>query len=92
MGGVLKCIADDDDHSGGFELSCEIYNSSYFLVFKHKIPLLLETHVFCFVLSHERKREILLGVALNYPKNLTYLKHFPLIYMLAANKRVMLDN
>ena len=57
MGGVLKCIADDDDHSGGFELSCEIYNSSYFLVFKHKIPLLWETHVFSFRSYHMRERE-----------------------------------
>ena len=57
MGGVLKCIADDDDDSGGFELSCEIYNSSYFLVFKHKIPLLWETHVFCFVsITWEKER------------------------------------
>ena len=61
MGGVLKCIADDDDHSGGFELSCEIYNSSYFLVFKHKIPLLCETHDFLVFrkVTREHKRKFL---------------------------------
>ena len=32
--------ADDHHHSGGFELSCEIIIHHYFLVFKHKTPLL----------------------------------------------------
>ena len=90
MGGVYKCI--DDDHSGGLELSCEIIIHHIFLYLSIKYRYCEKRTFFVSFLSHERKREILLGVALNYPKNLTYLKHFPLIYMLAANKRVMLDN
>ena len=57
MGGVWKCIADDDNDSGGFELSCEIIIHHIFLYFKHKIPLLWESHVFYVSYTHTRERE-----------------------------------
>ena len=55
MGGVLKCI-DDDDDSGGFELSCEIIIHQIFLYYQNTATV-RNTRFVYFVKSHERRRE-----------------------------------
>ena len=60
MGGVLKCIADDDDDSGGFELSCEIIIHHIFLYLSIKYRY-CENHTFFMfrILTREKERKFL---------------------------------
>ena len=59
MGGVLKCIADDDDHSGGFELSCEIIIHHIFLYLNIKCRYCENYTILSFTQSYERVKTFL---------------------------------
>lgn len=70
----LEMHADDDDHSGGFELSCEIIIHHYFLVFKHIKRRYCENYtILCFLQSYRRVKTH--ENTLNYPNKFTPLRH-----------------